>query len=284
MLRKVLDRYPDMRLPAIYDAPFKLLFTEVNYLSKLLTFFLPYSLNVIKNELLIKNSEIINANVTSRGSIGDLIVIVKDYTILIECNIKKNKLQYDKNIHTLYGLGFTQYDRGQLIDGKKKLMLLSFDNYDILGKRQTRYDGMLMDKISHISLYKNLEIIHVNLALVRNILYNTYDITKLDEFTKYLTMIVNPSKKIGYILGRDIYMAKANKRLNNYVKDFKYVSEVINDAYKRGERKRGEAIGKAKEKESMARKMIKNNLDNETIVKYTELPINKIQKLRQNII
>lgn len=281
-LKKVFAYFSDMRLPAIYDSIFKLLFSEKGYLSKILTFFLPYDINTIKSELVIKNSEILNFNITSHGSIGDLIINVKEYTILIECNIKKSKKQESKNMHTLYGVGFTQYNRGEVIDTNKKLLLLSFDNYDFLGKNELRYDGIISDKVMHIPFYNNLEIIHINLALARNILYNTNEIAKLDDFTKCLIMIVNPSKKIGNILERDDYMGKANKRLNTYIEDYRYVSKVINDAYKRSERKIGEKIGKKIGQENVARRMINNNFDDETIAKCTELSFNRIKSLRQS--
>ena len=209
--------------------------------------------------------------------------------------LKKSKNAEDKNIHTLYGLGFTQYQKGETINGKKKLMLLSFDNYDLLKNNKIKYNGMLCNIITHEPFYKNLEVIHINLALVRNILYNTIDIAKLDEMIKYLIMIVNPSKRIGKILEREIHMKKANKRLNNYIKDFRYVSRVIDKAYKKIERQEGIEeglkkgrkqsikIGEEKGIKQLVKNMIKNNLDDNTINQYTDIPINKIQKLRKSI-
>ena len=103
-------------------------------------------------------------------------------------------------------------------------------------------------------------------------------------------------------------MKKANKRLNNYIKDFRYVSRVIDKAYKKIERqegieeglkkgrkqgikigeekgiKIGEEKGMEKGIEQLIGKMIKNNLDDNTINQYTELPIDKIQKLRKKLV
>ena len=291
-MKDFLRENRQFRLPAIYDSAFKLLFNNKIYLAKLLTFFIPFNFVDIRDNIVIRDPNIFGDNIFSRSSIGDIVVDIFNYTILIECNISKSKNQNEKNINTFFGLCYTRYNVGSKIDINKKALLLSFDNFDDLKLNKLLYDGKLLDTNYYIPFSENYEIIHINLEYVRNVLYNEIEIALHDGLIKYLCLIVNIHKSIDELLRRDEYMRKANEELNRYLDECCNVIRNVNEAYRRAEaeeameigEKRGEKRGSDNRKKAIAINMLNDNLDDKTIAKYTEYPINKIKKLRENML
>ena len=87
-------------------------------------------------------------------------------------------------------------------------------------------------------------------------------------------------------------MRKASEELNRYLDECCNVIRNVNEAYRRAEaeeameigEKRGEKRGSDNRKKAIAINMLNDNLDDQTIAKYTEYPINKIKKLRENML
>ena len=207
---KLFLKYPNYRLPCYIDSLFKELFKIRSYTAKVLSYFIDLDYEYIKDNMIESDTEVKIVNVMQRKSIADKVIIIDNYTILLECNMRKSKELTNKNINTYNGVSYTMIDKGDKI-GNKKFIMISFDNYDQYGLGRMIYSSYIKEDTNGKKESKNYKIYHVNLDKIRNILYNTDDITKLNEKTRILGYIVNINKELFRKLGEDENMYEASQ-------------------------------------------------------------------------
>ena len=300
--KRLFEKYPEYHLPYYYDDLFKELFHDRKYTAKLISEFINLDYEYIKDNMVIDNSTLKRINMFHRGGVCDMLITVDDYSILLECNIKKTKELTYKNIHTFNGVNYNMIDKGKCVSDKKAVML-SFDNYDIYNRGELIYKSNIREEEGELES-ENYDIFHINLDKARNILYNTNDITKLRDIEKLLVFMVNTKKEISKILGGEEYMYEANQNMELKMLDFGGIVERsyqiydnslimkgrkigLDEGHKLGldEGHRlglseGEKIGIDKGVLQTAKEMLKKNIDINIISECTKLSIDKIKKLK----
>ena len=143
--KKLFEKYPEYHLPYYYDDLFKELFHDRKYAAKLISEFINLDYEYIRDNMVIDNSTLKRINMFHRGGVCDMLITVDDYSILLECNMKKTKELTYKNIHTFNGVNYNMVDKGKCVSDKKAVML-SFDNYDIYNRGELIYKSNIREE------------------------------------------------------------------------------------------------------------------------------------------
>ena len=199
----------------------------------------------------------------------DYLVKVDGLSILMECNrVYSSKLK-DRNLSHLRRLINNQ--------GFGSVML-NFDNYDALGsgKLYSRYtlrsdnDDKFYDRV--------MQIFHINLSKFNKMVYLKEEIDKLDEMGKALLMfktrhrenlsMLTERRCWFYEIWTVVWRYDKWQETNRWI--YKRRTEIM--AF-------GEKIGKEMTEE-IAKNMLKDKVDINTISKYTNLSKKEIEKLK----
>ena len=283
--KKLFEKYSEYHLPYYYDDLFKELFHDRKYAAKLISEFINLDYKYIRDNMVIDNSTLKRINMFHRGGVCDMLITVDDYSILLECNMKKTKELTYKNIHTFNGVNYNMVDKGKWVSDKKAVML-SFDNYDIYNRGELIYKSNIREEERELES-ENYDIFHINLDKARNILYNTNDITKLRDIEKLLVFMVNTKKSISKILGGEEYMYEANQNMELKMLDFGGIVERSYQIYDNSLIMKGRKIGLDEGHElgviETAKEMLKKNIDINLISECTKLSIDEIKKLENDL-
>ena len=292
-LNELLLKYEGFKLPCYIDILFKDLFKIRSYCAKVISYFVDLDYEYIKDNMVEYDSELKVINVIQRRSIADKVIKVGDYFILLECNVRKSNELINKNIQTFNGVSYSMVDKGKKI-GKTKFIMISFDNYDQYGLDKEIYECYIKEEVKGIKESKNYKIYHVNLAKIRNVLYNTYNIADIDGRTRILGYIVNTNKELYKKLEEDNEMIEesqiikeANEILESKtlelgdVFDKSYAAYTI-DVFESGERK-GRKNGITEANTNTAMEMLKDKMPIEKIIQFTSLSESKIKQLEKKI-
>ena len=296
-LNELLLKYESFKLPCYIDILFKDLFKIRSYCAKVISYFVDLDYEYIKDNMIEYDSELKVINVIQRRSIADKVIKVGDYFILLECNVRKSKELINKNIQTFNGVSYSMVDKGKKI-GKTKFIMISFDNYDQYGLDKEIYECYIKEDKKGEKESKNYKIYHVNLAKIRNALYNTSNIADIDGRTRILGYIVNTNKELYKKLEEDEEMIEESQIIKeaNEILESKtlelgdvfdksyaaYTIDVFESGEKSGERK-GRRNGMKEANTNTAIEMLKRKIDNKTISECTKLSMKKIQQLEKKI-
>lgn len=284
-------------IPTMFDPVFKSLFQNKNF-RKTLSYFLSkltkYSENYIYEHLTFLNPEIPIENYAEKKKIADLIIKIDEDLINIEANRNNNKSIILKNNSYHHKLAYEKNHAGQdLNDGdvlqininsKKRFQnILLSNDYKMRNK-----DGTSTDEDNFKRLHINIEFASQKyytkgketmtkfekIAAMLNItsLKDLKDISKGDEDLMAMEKIISDLNEDKYTIG--LYdKAKMDAWMNKIDRE-----EAIAKGEKRGE-KRGEKAGIL----SVARNMLKANMNIDEIAKLTGLHQNEITKLANNL-
>ena len=272
--KNLFEKYNNLRLPCYIDNLFKNVFYIKSYAAKVISFFIDLDYEYIKENMILDNTVLKRVNLYHRGSICDVLIRVDDYTILLECNMRKSKELTDKNLHTFSGVSYNMVTSGDKVSNKKAIML-SFDNYDIYNENKHVYKSMIKEDVVGYIESENYIIYHINLDSIRNVLYNTDDIENLTEFERIIGFLVNMRKDIDEQFRKDEYIMEALENTELQMLDF---GEILERSYYFYD----QALfnkGRQEEKLSLAKEMLSSGEDIDKIVKFTKLSKDEIENL-----
>ena len=244
----LFKKYYNCKLPYYIDSLFKEVFKIKNYTAKVLSYFIDLDYEYIKDNMITYDNELNIVSLFQRRSIGDKVIVIDDYVILLECNREQSTELINKNIHTFNGISYAMVERGKKI-GNKTFIMISFDNYDRYKLDKDIYECYIKEEIKGIKERKNYKIYHVNLDKLRNVLYNSNSIAKLDEKTRILGYIVNTNKELYKKIEEDKEMDEVSQIIKeaNEIMETKTLNlgDIINrsyaaytlDVYESGEKK-----------------------------------------------
>ena len=284
-------------IPTMFDPVFKSLFQNKNF-RKTLSYFLSkltkYSENYIYEHLTFLNTEIPIENYEEKKKIADLIIKIDEDLINIESNRNNNKSTILKNNSYHHKLAYEKNHTGQdlnvgdvlqiNINSKKRFQnILLPDDYKMRNK-----DGTSTDEENFKRLHINIEFASQKyytkgketmtkfekIVAMLNItsLKDLKDISKGDEDLMAMEKIIKDLNEDKHMIGlydkaeMDAWMNKIDRE------------EAIAKGEKRGE-KRGTKAGIL----SVARNMLKANMNIDEIAKLTGLHQNEITKLANNL-
>lgn len=202
----------DLRL----DWTFKNVFLDkssFNYICYLFSILLNLNYYELKCYMKIINSELPSGVLGIKSSYSDIIFEYKELNIILEMNLEDIEYHINKNYFYLFKQHSSRLNNKNRYKNKKTI-LIDLDTYDVLKKQKLIYKSNLMFSLYNICLYKNIEIIHVNLDYLKKKYYNK---NVLNELEKLLIIFIEQDvKKIKKITKRREvlnimdYMARLN--------------------------------------------------------------------------
>ena len=237
----------------------------------------------IKIEIIeIHAPEKIKENIYAKGQILDVLVKVDNRLI----NIEVNSGFYDGVHRRNFGYAGSKYSEevkiGENYLDMNEVIQINFtwglpQKYSILG------EYLLVDKKTGIKFVDNFSIFEYNMDKIRELWYSG---DKEYEFLAILDFNKEELKKIGK---GDKYMSEFKKKIeslndNREYKEFLTAEEDMkktNNTFKEIGRREGLEDGKVLEKIEIAKKMFKENIDEQIISKVTGLSLKKIQELKE---
>ena len=291
-------------IPTMFDPVFKSLFQNKNF-RKTLSYFLSkltkYSENYIYEHLIFLNPEIPIENYDEKKKITDLIIKIDEDIINIEANRNNNKSTILKNNSYHHKLAYEKNHTGQDLNSGDVLQI------NINSKK--RFQNILLPddfKLRNKKDYtdeENFKRLHINIEFASQ-KYYTKGKEKMTKFEKIVAMLnITNLKDLKDISKGDedlMAMEKIIKDLNEdkhmiglYDKDEMYAwmnkidrEEAIAKGQKIGQKigqKLGEKRGEKAGILSVARNMLKANMNIDEIAKLTGLHQNEIIKLSNNL-
>ncbi len=236
----------------------------------------------IKIEIIeIHAPEKIKENIYAKGQILDVLVKVDNRLI----NIEVNSGFYDGVHRRNFGYAGSKYSEevkiGENYLDMNEVIQINFTwglprKYSILG------EYLLVDKKTEIKFVDNFSIFEYNMDKIRELWYSG---DKEYEFLAILDFNKEELKKIGK---GDEYMSEFKKKIeslndNREYKEFLTAEEDMkktNNTFKEIGRREGFEDGKVLEKIEIAKKLFKENIDEQIISKVTGLSMEKIRDLK----
>ena len=236
----------------------------------------------IKIEIIeIHAPEKIKENIYVKGQILDVLVKVDNRLI----NIEVNSGFYDGVHRRNFGYAGSKYSEevkiGENYLDMNEVIQINFTwglprKYSILG------EYLLVDKKTEIKFVDNFSIFEYNMDKIRELWYSG---DKEYEFLAILDFNKEELKKIGK---GDEYMSEFKKKIeslndNREYKEFLTAEEDMkktNNTFKEIGRREGFEDGKVLEKIEIAKKLFKENIDEQIISKVTGLSMEKIRDLK----
>lgn len=236
----------------------------------------------IKIEIIeIHAPEKIKENIYAKGQILDVLVKVDNRLI----NIEVNSGFYDGVHRRNFGYAGSKYSEevkiGENYLDMNEVIQINFTwglprKYSILG------EYLLVDKKTGIKFVDNFSIFEYNMDKIRELWYSG---DKEYEFLAILDFNKEELKKIGK---GDEYMSEFKKKIeslndNREYKEFLTAEEDMkktNNTFKEIGRREGFEDGKVLEKIEIAKKLFKENIDEQIISKVTGLSMEKIRDLK----
>ena len=296
-------------IPATFDPVFKSLLTNKDnrdYLVDLISNITKIPRYAISNNMIILNNELGIEYYDSKKMQTDILVEIENNIINLEMNNSYYEGLFNKNSAYHQKLMVDQYKSGYDYD-IKKVIQINFDNFGIFNSKETiikfqmkSEDGLDVEE-SYGVVY------HVNLEKIRNIWYNKTRKESLTEFDRKLLMLCITNKQsLEEITKGDEDLMKIKKNLEKISNNEKIIglydvslAKEYEDNCRKKEHDKREKELKEKEDEltlkdnelkdkeetlnnriyDLARSMLKENMDIDTIKKVTSLKEEEIKNL-----
>ena len=181
------------------DIIFKNVFLNINslnYICLLLSKIYNISFDNLIKECVIINGEITNKNIEKKSSYTDLVLRYKNIDFIIEMNYREKDYTLEKNNSYLFNLHTSKIFNSNKYGKNIYTYLLNIDDYDILNKNDFIYKSNLNYYKYNVCLYKNIKITHLNLANLKDKLYNESEVKRFSDIEKLLLIFVSQRKDI----------------------------------------------------------------------------------------
>ena len=185
----------NLRLDIIFKKVF-LKNDSKKYLCLLISNVFDISYKDLFTESILINGELPSKNLEKRSSYTDIVLRFRNIDFIIEMNYHTGNYIVEKNDSYLFNLHTSKIFNENNYGKDIYTYLLNIDDYDLLEKEELIYEGYLNNPKYNICMYENIKIKHINLAYIKNKLYNTDRRTDLTNFEKILIIFVCQRKDI----------------------------------------------------------------------------------------
>ena len=271
-------------IPATFNPVFKALLTNKEckeYLADLINIVTKIPKKEILNNLVIRNSELMNNNVKEKRKVTDLIVDVLNNRINLEMNKEYYNGLFSKSDAYHHKIAAEQFLSGEDYIEERKIIQINFNVF-------SKFDERIIIKFKMMDLERNLvesenyEKYHVNLEVIKNKYYNKEKISREEKIL--LLLMLENKKEIDNLVRGDDTMEKARKVLEDLSEDEElvgvYDKEIVDRKVYNTKIKSAKLEGIRENKKQTALNMIKENIDIEIISKVTGLKITEILKIK----
>ena len=203
-------------LPATTDAVFKNVMQDKSMkgvLSYLISEIVGLNYNYVYNNLVFRNSELLNEKALEKRKIADLIVDIEDMTINLEMNTSDN-LEL-KNSYYHHSLMASALKRGEKHKLTKQVIQINFDKVN-------KYDDRIIlkftmkDEEGKYEIDKNYVNYHINLDKIYKKYYNKENLNRFEKIL--LIMMLEDKDELKKV-------SRGDKELENMVNKIFYESE-----------------------------------------------------------
>lgn len=267
----------------------KRLFTSspegLEYLTLIISAALKMPLELISVKLQLKHLDIgVNENVVNSET--DIILENDEIFVNVEINTNNSPSLLRKNFSYICHLILRQTPKSKDFKTKlKKIYQININAFDIIENNEFLIISKILDVKSHKELRPYFTIIDINLEKLMNISYN--DIKKKDhkslEYLLYFLVCKNEDE-LDNVYNGDVFMEKiideAKKLTLNFDAALPYNREEL---LKQSYYELGEAQGIEQNIMQTAIKMLKENIDVNTITKITGLSKKQIKDLKREL-
>ena len=287
-------------IPLYFDLMFKKVFGNNKDMLPIKTL-LKYVLDIEPKEVTILNSEIIGSSYYDKGTIVDLIVEIEDGTkIGIEMNTYVNKYLIQRNLTYMFKMMGSNLKRGDTYDKLDRHIQINFDCEGYHKKPIMRY--MLMEEATQEILSDKLEIIRIDIPYYVKKCYNK-DVSKLNYKEKFIGLLgirdlevaknitegdkdIEPIRKTATVFGDDgellgAYDAEEHRKEEERLVMLDKFEQGLEQGIEQGI-EQGLEKGSSEKTYSIAKNMLKENIDINLISKVTGLSIEDIENLSIN--
>ena len=303
-----------------YDQAFKLMYGNSNHieiLTVLLSKILEIDYNDLEGNITLLPLNVKNKTIGEKKSERDVVVSVKTdeaYRIILEVNVKKEFYEsvMDRNIYYTFDEA-RRLVEGEMYDDMDITFLINFNTFFINKERKKVFDEYLLRNKEGDILTKKYKVLNINIEECYNLWYhNKYQgkfglyeedlmllsaalmVEKEEDFVSILDLVrmkpeikelmegvVNDMNKDDNLVGRYYDWKEENDRINQSI-----INEVKKKSLKEGIEQgiqKGLEQGVEKATKEMIINMHNNNLSSDVISNYTNLPIEKIKEIIEEL-
>ena len=274
-----------------YDYVFKSVLSEnKEYLARILSNILNIDKEYILDNLVYKNTEHTKLSKKDKRKISDLIVEVENMKINLEMNKGYYKSLTHKNNMYIYRLILGSIkEKEEYIDYDKMIIQVNFDvKWKFRDKLITKFE--MIEKETGKKRCDYIEsndpiIYHVNLSKIKDMYYNK---DKLNTFERELAlMILDNKRELKEVSEGDDVMDKVNEKIcklsDDEILQVIYVKEEMDSWMKKVDLKYAKEEGKKEANMETARKLLKENVSIDVIIKTTGITKKQIEILRKSL-
>ena len=187
--------------------------SSFNYICYLFSILLDLNYYELMCYMKIINSELPSGVIGIKSSYSDIIFEYKELNIILEMNLEDIEYHINKNYFYLFKQHSSRLNNKNRYKNKKTI-LINLDTYDVLKRKELIYKSNLMFPLYNECLYKNIEIIHINLDYLKHKYYNKDVLNELEKLLiifieQDVTKIKNITKRKEVLSIMD-YMARLN--------------------------------------------------------------------------
>ena len=211
---------------------------------------------------------------------ADIVVENDELLVNVEINSNKSESKRLKNDMYVCQLLLKQISSSKdYLKKLKKVHQINLNAYDIAGDDRFIVVSKVLDVVTHKELHPLFEIHDINLAKLQNMDYTS--VSKDKESLEYLLyiLICNDKVDIDSMYDGDELMAKIVEVVHSMTDDFDKRFYYDEEEIKRLEYQ----AGRTDEKLDSAKNMLKESCDIDLISRVTNLSIEEIQKLKEEL-
>ena len=287
-----LEKLKEGEKPSILsDTMFKTMFyneKRIKYSAKFISYYLDISYEeLLKNIKLSKNS-LDKEKEINKEYRSDYVATIDNTKINIEVNNNSNEEVLERNLDYAFKLYGSKVKRSKEKESYKYMQVIQFNinNYSFKGNDKI-VDIYTLNNGEGIKMTNNIIIIEIYVPNLRKKWYNK-GIKSLSEEERYALALVEPNIDMSLELGKDIdimeeYIDEVEEVVDeeyfgeSYDHELAYGEELYNDGVKDGVKE-----GMNKRNEEIVKEMLKDNVDVDTISKYTGLSVDEINDINKN--
>ena len=270
-----------------FTAKSDLIFQQALCLEKdkdILSWFIGKCFNQKVTDLKIETPVLPIGKVVEKSKTVDLLVTFDKRKVNLEVNSCHYKYLNDRNFSYISDVYSSLFKRGQGLRNRNEVIQLNFtwglpkefENIDY-------FEYEVYDKKHKVKYIDNLKIIVYNMDYYRKKYYNKEGTLKKDA-PKYLLMLDANSKELKELCKGDKIMEKFRdnvEKLNDDQTLIDFLTKEEEDEIKKNSYyAEGKETGKLEEKLDLAKKMIQNSINLETISKITGLTKKELESLK----
>jgi len=265
------------KISIVADSMFHAMFNNEKW-KKFAAYLISLTLNVsfdeIFNTLEYVNNKLDKERDIEKTSTVDFLCKINNEYVGIEMNNQYSPTRLERNISYASEIYKIKMKKGSNYN-YQKVIQININNFSFYGDNSIINEFEIKNN-NGVLLTDKIKFIYISIPNIRKKWYNNDILNELEKFILFMCEEdISISKKI----------SEGNEIMNEYIDDAEYVSEEVMLNTMTIEEKNDlvnwdiKRMAKLEEKEEIAKKMLQDNIDFDTIIKYTNISKEDLQEL-----